>query len=129
MTKTLQVKDRVSFVAGPKGRAQRKRSHKRLMKLTPTQEAARAIYSQDVIGKMVRSSQKEMITVEEIFKPLATMHTPTPFEFVSLIFCDGFSLTNLVYDNMYDLESFFSERDIHICVAQRSWTSRKAKKL
>jgi hypothetical protein len=99
------------------------------MKLTPTQEATRTFYSHDVIGKMVRSLKREMINVEEIFKPLATMHASTLFKFVCPLFCDGFSLTNLVYDSIYSLESFFSERDIHIYVTQRSWTSRRAKKL
>ena len=65
---------------------------------------------------MVKSLKKKMITVEEIFRPLSEMHTSTPFEFVSAIFCDGFSLTNLVYDSIYELESFLSEHDIHIYV-------------
>ena len=97
-----------------KPRAQRKRSHKRLMKLTPTQEAARAIYSQDIIGKMVWSLQKEMISVEAIFKPLDDMHTTDKLKFVSPIFCDGFSITHIVFDTMAELVSFFKERDIHI---------------
>jgi len=84
------------------------------MKLTPTQEAARAIYSQDVIGKMVRSLQKEMISVEAIFKPLDDMHTADKLEFVSPIFCDGFSITHIVFDTMAELVSFLKERDIHI---------------
>jgi hypothetical protein len=76
------------------------------MKLTPIQELQRSIYSQDVIGKMVRSLKKEMITVEDIFKPLDEMHTATLFEFVSPLFCDGFSLTHLVCDTMEELDSF-----------------------
>lgn len=70
-----------------------------------------------------------MITVEEIFKPLDKIHAKTPFEFVAPLFCDGFSITKLVFDSMEKLESFFSERNIHIYVTQRSWTNRKMKKL
>jgi hypothetical protein len=76
------------------------------MKLTPVQELRRSIYSQDLIGKMVRSLQKTMTSVDDIFKPLDEMHTTTPFEFVSPLFCDGFSLTHLVYDTMEELDSF-----------------------
>ena len=47
-----------------------------------------------------------MINVEDIFKPLDGMHTTTPLEFVSPLFCDGFSLTHLVYDTMDELDSF-----------------------
>ena len=60
-----------------------------------------------MISSIVRSLKKEMITVEDIFGPLDEMHTTTPFEFVSPIFCDGFSLTHLVYDTMEELDSFF----------------------
>jgi hypothetical protein len=78
---------------------------------------------------MVRTLQKEMISVEDIFKPLDDMHTTNKFEFVSPIFCDGFSITHIVYDTMAELVSFFKERDIHIYDKQRAWTNRKDKKL
>jgi hypothetical protein len=55
-----------------------------------------------------------MITVDEIFSPLDNMHSTDKLEFVSSVFCDGFSLTHLVYDTMEELDSFLSERDIHI---------------
>ena len=65
---------------------------------------------------MVRALAGKMIAVEEIFKPLDAMHTNTPFEFISPLFCDGFSLTHLVFDTMNELDSFFSARDVHIYV-------------
>jgi hypothetical protein len=70
-----------------------------------------------------------MITVEDIFKPLDEMHAMTPFEFVSPLFCDGFSLTHLVFDTMDELDSFFKQRDIHIYSKQRSWMNKNDKKL
>lgn len=63
---------------------------------------------------MVQLLKKEIISVEDIFKPLNDMHTTYPFEFVSPLFCDGFSLTDLVFDTMGELDSFFKERNIHI---------------
>lgn len=56
------------------------------------------------------------------------MHTTTPFEFVSRLFCDGIFLTEVVFDNHKDFESFFAERGIHVYVTQRSWRTRKDKK-
>ena len=54
--------------------------------------------------------------MKDIFAPLADMHTMTPFKFVSHLFCDGISLTEVVFDNHKDFESFFAERGIHVYV-------------
>ena len=58
----------------------------------------------------------ELITVQAIFAPLASLHTDTPFKFISKLFCDGIVLTDTVFDNHNDFESFFAERDVHIYV-------------
>ena len=38
--------------------------------------------------------------MEDIFAPLAQKHTTAPFKFISSLFCDGISLTDLVFPNM-----------------------------
>jgi hypothetical protein len=65
---------------------------------------------------MLRLIMHKIIRVEDIFKPLKDMHTDAPFEFVSQLFSDGISITDLVFDNMKDFESFFAQRDIHIYI-------------
>ena len=65
--------------------------------------------------------------MEEIFAPLEEMHAAIPFDFVSKLFCDGISLTEVVFENHKEFESFFAERGIHVYVTQSSWRTRKEK--
>jgi hypothetical protein len=64
--------------------------------------------------------------LKTIFDPLKDLHTSNPFKFVSELFCDGLSLTDKVLPDK-ELESFFAEKNIHIYLVQKSWTTCKNK--
>lgn len=62
--------------------------------------------------------------MEDIFQPLKTMHTKNKFKIISELFCDGLGITDIVFKTFPEFESFFAERDIHIFVSLRSWTTK-----
>jgi hypothetical protein len=68
--------------------------------------------------------KNDLITVEEIFKPLEKMHSFNKFKIISKLFCDGLGITDIVFKTFPEFESFFAERGVHIFVSMRSWTTK-----